>query len=124
MENPNKWEGRENERLSNYDESNEGMRDAYSLSDAEDKYRSDMQASAPEHEDDDSRYNNSYGMGSDSSRSLLTRGNAFVFENDHEGQELDDAWEAVQRDERAETYEEERRRLEAERKYGGFDTRV
>lgn len=123
MEKPDNWKGRENERLSRYDESNESTPN-YSLSDAENEYRTETPPTdnQPRHEDE--RYENSYGMGSDSSRSLLMRGNEMVFENDHEGQELDDAWDAAQRDERQETYEEERRRLETERKYGGFDTRV
>ncbi|NUY82177.1 hypothetical protein HUK80_14830 [Flavobacterium sp. MAH-1] len=124
METPNNWEGRENERLSRYDESNESNPRNYSLSDAENQYRSETRPADPEPHNDNERFDNSYGMGSDSSRSLLMRGNEMVFENDHEGQELDDAWDAAQRDERQETYEEERRRLETERKYGGFDTRV
>lgn len=123
METPNNWEGRENERLSRYDESNESNPRNYSLSDAKNQYRNETRPT--DHEPyNDERYENSYGMGSDSSRSLLMRGNEMVFENDHEGQELDDVWDAAQRDERQETYEEERRRLETERKYGGFDTRV
>ncbi|NMH28180.1 hypothetical protein [Flavobacterium silvaticum] len=47
---------------------------------------------------DDSFYENSYGTGSDSSRSLLTTGNEMVFENDHEGQHLDDEYDAAKRD--------------------------
>ncbi|RZJ70520.1 hypothetical protein [Flavobacterium sp.] len=136
METQNQWEGRENERLSKYDESNEAtndnpMNDNYSLSDAENRYQTETRIEANEPDlttsqpmSDDEKYSNTYGSSSDSSRSLLTRGNEMVFENDHEGQSFDDSWDAAARDERQETYEEERRRLEAERKYGGFDSRV
>src|SRR3954468_16044213 len=88
----NQWEGREEERLSKYDESNEGNREDYSLSAAENTYNNptpdysmNSRESAQE-DDDNSKYDNSYGMGSDSSRSLLMTGNEMVFENDHEGQ--------------------------------------
>ncbi|MBD3583843.1 hypothetical protein [Flavobacterium selenitireducens] len=134
MENPNNWEGRENERLSRYDEGNESNRNDmsqndYSLSDAENQYATDMRPSNTENPSseaisDDERYSNSYGSSSDSSRSLLTKGNEMVFGNDHEGQEYDDAWEAAQRDEQTESYEEERRRLERERNSGGFESRL
>lgn len=128
MENTNQWQGRENERLSKYDESNEGNeigRTDYSLSDAENQYRSEtVQTSPSEPQSEDEKYDNTFGSGSDSSRSLLTRGNEMVFENDHEGQEFDDSWDAANRDERQESYEEERRRLERERNERGFESRL
>lgn len=128
MENPNNWEGRENERLSRYDESNEpvqnrGTNTNYSLSDAENQYASEVRNSS-EPMTDEERYENSYGSGSDSSRSLLTKGNEMVFGNDQEGQEYDDAWESAQRDEHIESHEEERRRLERERNGNGFESRL
>jgi|GEM_PF-2956555 len=126
METPNNWEGRENERLSRYDEGNEPVQDNrkttdYSLSEAENQYTNETRFQPSEPQTDEERYSNSYGSNSDSSRTMLTEGNEMVFGNDHEGQDYDNAWEAAQHDERIETYEEERRRLERERD-NGFNT--
>ena len=128
METPDRWEGRENERLSRYDEGNEApsnddLRQDYSLSEAESEY-SKTGYTAPEPQTDEERYSNSYGSNSDGSRTLLTRGNEMVFENDHEGQEYDDSWDAANRDNQPETYEEERRRLDAQRRQDGFNTEL
>ncbi|RZJ65143.1 MAG: hypothetical protein EOO50_14985 [Flavobacterium sp.] len=83
----NQWQGDDSQRLSNYDNGNEtdDMRNAQNR-ESQDRNR------------DESRYENNNGFNSDSSRTMNARDTDATFENDREGQRMDDLSEEEARD--------------------------